>query len=939
MATFTVTTTQNIDELTSKAGGDTYNINGGTLNVDQDSRVGTNATTSTSLGSVTLSATLGGTCNIDGTLVRLIPYNTGSGNVPAWNTSITQGSASGKLIGVYSALTAASTATGAAMPASGYIKIKQWNSVAYSSGALGNIGANATGADTVGWIEIVGDEAATINANRLGTFNVTGAWYSLGTTSGSSNQTVQIPNNGLLRYVAGVFIEQTAGQADYEFYPNIGPTTTTGTEATRGKVVWIDNTGLCRIGNSGAATNGFTPASGLAIVVGNVFLENCTTAARTANVIPNSTIATRYDFTSTGGGVVNMNKCNVAWYCSFSQPYSVALTNMGTIDTILIAECATAITWSKVGVGKKPTTELVANALSMSLMFAGGTLTDCVFAKQTHATTVPVVTIADIAGFTFTRVRTQTGVIQGVASTVSWSVTRAVNCTWATPTIINGIFNLITCTNISITNTIYCNAVSGTTVTTYVIYVWQVQTNCLNVTISGLTLPVTNTHPYTALFSVLAAGCTNIKLRTIGTYAAPLTLGSANACGLIYVLAAGAAVSDLKIQRVYTANSRTNTMTADNSSTRVTEESVFGDYADAPLSAVLNLYRKGGGSTNAVTAQTAIYGTHWQDFHVSSTVGRIQIMMNESSPLTTSQISLTGGAAFTSTGGLFMPTVAQTATFEMPYYAIGHTGFANSAAVMGGATVGNYRFEYSIDKNDGGGFSAMTSSSYTAAGLGTALNGLSSISAVNGFKLKIKITTNATETVSITSLYIITSSTTTTQAYQYPLDTVTVSLTAKDISTLAGVQDARVLIEADTGGSLPAGASVTITRSGSTATVTHTSHGMINGTIMIIRGAEQGEYNGICTISNVTSNTYDYTVSGTPASPATGTITATTAILSGTTDVNGLISTNTFTYTSPQPVTGKVRRATTGTKYKTGVVVGTITSAGFDTTVLLIDDN
>ena len=118
MATFTVTTSQNIDELTSKAGGDTYNINGGTLTIDQDSRGGLNGTTSASIGVMTLSATLGGTVEIDARYVRIIPYDTGTGNVPAWNTTITQGSASGKLIGVYSALNVASTATGAAMPAS-----------------------------------------------------------------------------------------------------------------------------------------------------------------------------------------------------------------------------------------------------------------------------------------------------------------------------------------------------------------------------------------------------------------------------------------------------------------------------------------------------------------------------------------------------------------------------------------------------------------------------------------------------------------------------------------------------------------------------------------------------------------------------------------------------------------------------------------------------
>lgn len=74
MATFTITAAQNIDALSVKAGGDTYNINGGILTIDQDSRVGTNQTTSATLGPVTLSAALGGTVNIDGTAIWMIPY-------------------------------------------------------------------------------------------------------------------------------------------------------------------------------------------------------------------------------------------------------------------------------------------------------------------------------------------------------------------------------------------------------------------------------------------------------------------------------------------------------------------------------------------------------------------------------------------------------------------------------------------------------------------------------------------------------------------------------------------------------------------------------------------------------------------------------------------------------------------------------------------------
>lgn len=778
MAAFSLTADTNIDALASKTGGDTYDTNGFKLTIDQDSRNGINQSTSSTLGAMTINASKGGEIHIDGTSIWMIPYTGGTGNVPAWNTVISNGSGSGKLIGVHASLTSASTATGAAMPATGFIRVKQKTGT-YAAGALTGIGATASDAGRIGWLEIVGDEAATVNANRLGTFRVTGAWYEIGTTSGVSNQTMQIPNNGLLRYAAGVYIETAVGSGEYEFYPNQGINTTTGTDSTRGKVVWIDNTGLVRIGNSGAATNGYTPISGLRVVIGNIFFENCTTAARTANVIPNATIATRYDFTTTGGGVLNIDKCNMAWYLSASQAYSVNISNSCFVDAILLSEVAAPMTFTRVGVGNKPTTALLTSPLTMSLCFAGGTFTDCVWWRASMAASgAHTNTLTDISGFTFVRDKIGAGVIRANATTYSINATRVNNCTWTNPTIIQGAMTFTTCNGITITDTIYCEAVSGTTVTTYAGYVWSLLSNSLNFTISGLTMPVTNTQPYTALLSVGAAGCSNIKLRSIGTRATPLTLGSVNACGLIYVLAAGAAASNVKVQRVYCSNTRTGIMTGDNSSTGILNEHVFGDYADAAdVSAVLNFTQKAIGGTKALTAQTAVYGTHWVDYFTSTTAGRIAILMNEPTTSTASQVSLTNGAAFTSAGGLYMPNVNQTATFETPYFIQGHTSFQNSALVMAGGTVGNYRFEYSIDKNDGNGWSTMTSSSFTAAALATALNGLTGINAQLGFKLRLKITTNTANTTAITSVYLLTNSTTTAQDYQYPLDTNTLTLT------------------------------------------------------------------------------------------------------------------------------------------------------------------
>lgn len=68
---------------------------------------------------------------------------------------------------------------------------------------------------------------------------------------------------------------------------------------------------------------------------------------------------------------------------------------------------------------------------------------------------------------------------------------------------------------------------------------------------------------------------------------------------------------------------------------------------------------------------------------------------------------------------------------------------------------------------------------------------------------------------------------------------------------------------------------VTITRIGTTATVAHTGHGFVSGQQVRIAGADQIAYNGIKTITFVDLNHYTYTVTGSPATPATGTITAT----------------------------------------------------------------
>lgn len=66
-----------------------------------------------------------------------------------------------------------------------------------------------------------------------------------------------------------------------------------------------------------------------------------------------------------------------------------------------------------------------------------------------------------------------------------------------------------------------------------------------------------------------------------------------------------------------------------------------------------------------------------------------------------------------------------------------------------------------------------------------------------------------------------------------------------------------------------------ITRSGSVATVTQTSHPFAVGDEAFIDGANETAYNGLQTVQTVpTANTYTFTVLDTTTSPATGTLTA-----------------------------------------------------------------
>jgi hypothetical protein len=167
-------------------------------------------------------------------------------------------------------------------------------------------------------------------------------------------------------------------------------------------------------------------------------------------------------------------------------------------------------------------------------------------------------------------------------------------------------------------------------------------------------------------------------------------------------------------------------------------------------------------------------------------------------------------------------------------------------------------------------------------------------------------------------------------------DPVTLTITAVDSQTGDPIQGARALVLAGT--SYTGGDAVSITRSGSTATVAHTSHGFETGDLVRVRGAVEQEYNGIFTVTVTGANEYTYTVSGTPATPATGSPVSVLVIVDALTNASGQVS-DTRSWGSNQAFVGRLRRGSTAPTYKTQPVSGTIDSAaGASATVALVSD-
>lgn len=838
----------------TRTAGEAWTMTTCNLTIRTDTRwySGAPASMTGTLGAVNLT-TYGGFI-IDGTQVRWMAYTSGTGNVPAINTSITGGGPTGILLGVYASLTSAPTAVGSAMPTTGYLKFMSISGGQFATGvSLTGIGAttaatpgSGTGADAPGWIEVVFDSSDNISNNQqIGNGVVAnGGWFYLGTTTGTNTTIYQGPTNGAGTGTTfpALQVETSPGSGVYQWWNGVyGATWTTTTydrPATDGRVrmYQVMDGGQFRFGYDGTGAVGPTPVSGCNIRVPNIFLRVALTASRASNTTTFTSSNSLSHFQGTNGKF-SLNNCildvgTYAYGC-----YSLTVTNCAIACPINAQYSVNSVTLSNCANGDAHA--FYGGAPYLDVSYNLGTVSISNFQSYGYSAGSPFIGLTtcnnvSISNSSYSEIQSSsTGSLSSVTLGPMTNSTITNLSLVERYLFINGNYN-------TVTNFDYIERMSGATGTTGSNYLIQISGNYNKVdTITfGQNGTYANCHPRASTGVIsLGTGYGNI-VRNMGTYSAPLSTGATSTTrptNLIYVTSsAGSMVAQNKIQRIFlTAIQGSVISISDNTATNLLLEQIYaGTYvAQSYWPIGQNTIARGISYTSSTPSSTPTSpaGENFCDFFNSTTTGRLGIVFSpptsyNTSYVTTNFISSASGFAGSS---CHLTSVGEYVILECPYFIKGYTGFANTAiSSSGSGQTTNMSWQYQIDTGSGYGGTWKT--------LNLTNLMAETVTSTTGFKIKILITcTVASVSNSIFNIFLSLTTTSTDQFQNlYPLDTATLSLSGL-------ISGSEVYVYQ---GSISSPSSATLlgstTSSGTTYSLTHTAAGQLGYIVVFALGYE-----------------------------------------------------------------------------------------------------
>lgn len=824
----TITTNTFLDGGTARTAGETWSLNGAVLTIRTDTRWHANAPASMtgSIGSVSVSAGLGGSLKVDGTKVRWMSYNSGTGNVPAIGTTVTQGGVSGYLLGVYADYTSAPTAVAAAMPASGFIKFREVTGGTYSAGTLTGIGASAASPDVTGWIEICADQSAQLASYDLGDGTIfSGSWFYLDNTTGTRGQQISTPTNGggTGTHVFAVQIETAPGSNVYEWFPTqsatLGSATwTTANFTTDARVKFVETmgNGVIRIGSDGTNNIGYLPPSGCKVRMPNIFGRTVATASRSANAVPAS--VPRAALT---GGKLLIEGAHLDFTQSAPQLVSFITRNSAwEVPALLLAKNRDPIIFENVNVGSFMA--LAGAGISFDSI-NGGTFTDVKVSSQPFVIGLLYMS-GPVANLTFTNTEIIATKVRTGGSVSIYSAAACSNVTFTNVKMKACGVSVTNSSNLKFVNVDYIDRLEGATTAANGLLVFNMS-GCANTKVDGLTFgeggTIANTQPYTGLWQSGSTPCYGTKLRNWGTRAAPLSAGSSATFYPGFLFAMSGADYNTSLQRLYITATRSgpfgNGVNYASSGILFEDVYILNYPAGQPERSTNGIFRKIGTAVPTTVPQQN-QGTHWADYFTADTTGTLRWNGSAPSSATSDRNYLVvtpaqGTGYIGSTAQISLDTLNDALYSEMAWNVLGHTGFQNAAPVVTGVSTGIV-ISYQLDT--GSGFSG-TWKTANAANLSA-----ETVSAA-GFKMKIRLqqTGSANTTTSISAINFLTTSTASAQATNlYPLDTVLMGF-----SGLIPGTEVRAYVGTDPATAIEIGG--TESTGGSTFSFTHSSAGQV----------------------------------------------------------------------------------------------------------------
>lgn len=786
----TITTSTFLDGTgVNRTAGEVWNIsNNATLTIRTDSRWHDRAPASMtgSLGAITLSSPIGGGVLIDARNVRWMAFDSGTGTVPAIGTTVTQGGVSGYLLGVWSSLTSAPTAVGASMPTTGWLKFREVTGGTYGAGALTGIGANATGPDTTGWIEVVFDNGVQMNnPNVFGGdgYISRGDWFYLDNTNGTPGQIIQAPTNGggAQTRICAVQVETAPGSNVYEWWNGCFSTPWTTATAgvrpatdARSRLYQVLDNGQIRFGSDGTTNIGYTPPAGCKVRIPNIFLRVCLTASRASNAASYSSMTSTARFT--GNGKFDFE--NVLADVGFATTgcFSFRMVNSCFGSRVDVSASISSVVLTSVCKGDNR-----ANWGESAFNFSGN---------------VGTIQADDISVFAYA-----TGSAPWQMSASTKNITGSNWVYYEIPPSVGSIsnmqFNGLNCninglklrgkplsvsgTNFNISNYDYIERLAGATTTTgssFMLNLGSIYNSVFNGLSWGNNGQFADCHPRASSGVVFISGPSfgNV-VRNLGTAESFLDTGAtANTrpTSIINVAGGGSLSRPTKIQRVFCGAAQGLSINiTDTTAENFVFEQVYTNTSTTgtwPIAQNFSLKAISWPNNQPSSGYAAPRGTNFIDFFNSNTTGRIAVFFPAPTPESESFLEYTFGANSGFDNGLILRNVNDFCIAETPEFIKGHTSFVNSALTFSGSNQSNHTYEYQINTGEGyGSWKTITGANLASE----------TIDSDVGFKLRIRVTcTTANASNVVRSIFLNTNTTAAAQLKNlYPLDTVPVTLT------------------------------------------------------------------------------------------------------------------------------------------------------------------